>query len=56
MFRSTATIAILAGAAEATFRYGSCPEFQVMESFDVNRYVGRWYEIVRDQLTLFQLV
>lgn len=48
-------IAALASTAQATYRIGSCPSFQAMESFDVNRYVGRWYEIVRDSMTTFEL-
>ncbi|XP_003926237.1 apolipoprotein D [Saimiri boliviensis] len=39
-------LAGLFGAAEGqTFHLGKCPMPPVQENFDVNKYLGRWYEI-----------
>nr|XP_012304394.1 apolipoprotein D [Aotus nancymaae] len=39
-------LAGLFGAAEGqTFHLGKCPTPPVQENFDVNKYLGRWYEI-----------
>ena len=35
-------------AAEGRMSFGSCPEVKVMANFDKYRYVGKWYQIVRD--------
>ena len=49
--------AALALTASAAPRIGGCPrKYQPMESFDVERYAGVWYEIVRDKYTPFELV
>ena len=32
---------------------GSCPEVKVMANFDKYRYVGKWYEVVRDPTNPF---
>lgn len=37
--------ALLAGSTQAVFRFGKCPKYEAMETFEVERYVGRWYEI-----------
>lgn len=49
-------LALLSGTSYASIRFGSCPEFQAMEVFDVNRYTGRWYEIVRDAQTTYEVL
>eukprot|EP00347_Sterkiella_histriomuscorum_P022798 403337119 len=40
--------------AQAGFRMGACPDYQLMENFDATRYVGKWYEIYRDKDTTFE--
>ena len=49
--------AALALSASAAPRLGPCPrKYSPMETFDVDRYAGEWYEIVRDKYTPFELV
>ena len=46
---------LLAAGVQAGFRYGGCPDMTMsQETFDVDRYVGQWHEIVRDKLTWFE--
>ena len=47
---------VLAAVAQASFRMGGCPAFTQMEEFDINKYTGRWYEIVRDKYTPFEIL
>ncbi len=45
----------LALVASAAPRLGGCPkDYHPMATFDVNRYTGLWYEIVRDKYTIFE--
>ena len=51
MFRtilSTVTLCLL-GLTSAGFAQGGCPKVPLQENFDVNRYVGVWYEAARDK-------
>ena len=41
--------ALYVGLAEAATTPGSCPNVPVVEDFDKSRYLGRWYEIMKDQ-------
>lgn len=37
------------------FKWGGCPTYtRNMESFDITRYTGKWYEIAREKSTPFQ--
>ena len=55
MFKSFA-LTLFATAAQASFRMGGCPAVTTMgEDFDVSRYTGRWYEVVRDKYTIFEI-
>ena len=58
---SMSKIACIAAAltlcAQAAPRLTGCPkDYKPMESFDVERYMGTWYEIVRDKYTPFELL
>ena len=56
MNRITATAA-LALSASAAPRLGRCPkDYSPMETFDVNRYAGEWYEISRDKYFPFEIL
>ena len=48
----------MATLAIAGPRWGekTCPEFEPMTGVDLKRYAGRWYEIVRDRATPFELL
>ena len=49
-------VAGLALSAHAAPRLGGCPkDYKPMETFDLARYTGKWYEIVRDKYTPFEL-
>ena len=45
-----AGLALLMGAAEAATHYGTCADngAKPMQNFDLERYLGRWYEISTD--------
>ena len=53
MFKTSFAAVLFATAAEASLRMGSCPSYTRMETFDVERYMGKWYEISRDKLTIY---
>mmetsp|Transcript_75602 Transcript_75602/g.104585 ORF Transcript_75602/g.104585 Transcript_75602/m.104585 type:complete len:108 (-) Transcript_75602:12-335(-) len=56
MSKVVSVAAILALGAQAAFRFSACPDVKPMETFDVDRYTGQWYEIVRDKWTPFELM
>ena len=45
----------MAGNAEAAYRMTGCPSFTAMDTFEVQRYAGRWYEVARDAYIIFEL-
>ena len=55
MNKIAGVVALLSGNAYATLRFGGCPYIKPMTEFDMSRYMGRWYEIVRDQYIPFEL-
>lgn len=52
----SATVAVLAlvGQATAKISWGFCPTPALQSNFDVNQYLGTWYEQARDKSILFQ--
>ena len=44
----TSTLALLCSVS-ARFGYGACPKVTLQENFDASKYLGPWYEIVRDE-------
>ena len=42
------------GLSEATTYPRGCQETEVVQHFDQNAYLGRWYEIVRDKDTSYE--
>ena len=56
MFKNTIGVAsALALGVHAGPRWRCPTDYEPMDSFDVNRYAGKWYEIVRDKFTPFEL-
>ena len=57
MNKFAASLALIALTASAAPRLGQgCPkDYKPMASFDVDRYTGLWYEVVRDKYTIFEL-
>eukprot|EP00347_Sterkiella_histriomuscorum_P009704 403340199 len=43
----SATLALL-GVTSATYSLGACPKPQLQQDFDINRYLGAWFEQARD--------
>ena len=57
MSKVACVAAALAIGAEAAPRLTGCPkDYSPMENFDLERYTGTWYEIVRDKYTPFELL
>ena len=55
--KSAFSSAVLATAAQASFHMGGCPAFTDMGAeFDVTRYTGKWFEVVRDKFTTFEIL
>ena len=53
-----ALAAVLAVQAEAGYRFGSCPtkeEYQPLPELDIDQYEGRWYNIMKDKSSIFQI-
>ncbi len=50
---SAATLALF-GASNATLVKGKCEEVALQENFDASRYVGTWFEQVRDKGMFFE--
>ena len=42
------SVAAILGVASASRTYGRCPEFNPMNTFDMNRFFGKWYDIWTD--------
>ena len=56
MFRNTIAVSsLLALGAQAAPRFGCPQDYKPMESFDIDRYAGKWYEVMRDKYTPFEL-
>ena len=55
MNKIAGVIALLSGTTHAYLRFGACPNYEPISDFDTARYMGRWYEVVRDALTEYQL-
>ena len=55
MLRSSALLVVssLMTVTDAKWSFGSCPEYKMMANFDKYRYVGKWYQIVRDYSVWF---
>ena len=47
------TIAGLAGLGAAQFLFSYCPEVTLKQNFDVNKYLGTWYEMSRSKKNKF---
>ena len=57
MSKVACVAAALAIGAEAAPRLTGCPkDYSPMENFDLERYTGTWYEIVRDKYTPFEVL
>ena len=48
------TLCSLLGATQAATQARACQEPDVVQNFDINAYLGRWYEIVRDVDTTYE--
>lgn len=44
----------LIGSTTAKWSFGWCPEPELQVSFDVNQYLGTWYEYARDDGIIFE--
>lgn len=54
MFKATLlSLSSLMLTTDARVSFGSCPEVKVMSGFDQTRYIGKWYEQVRDYTNAF---
>ena len=52
-----ASVAALALTASAAPKLGGCDKsYQPMATFDIEKYAGTWYEIVRDKYTPFEIL
>ena len=57
MSKIAGVAAALAIGAEAAPRMYNCPtNYSPMPNFDMDRYMGQWYEIVRDKYIPFELL
>ena len=45
---------LLTAGVQASLAWGSCPKVASQETFEVERYGGLWYEIVRDKYMPFE--
>ena len=55
MMNSFATaLSFMAIGADAALRFGSCPDYSPMATFDKERYLGTWYDIQHDMIIYFQ--
>ena len=45
---------LMAEQVAGTISEGACPSRSTVKPFDVSRYTGKWYEIVRDSATPFE--
>ena len=57
MSKIACVAAALTLSVQAGPRLTGCPkDYEPMAIFDVERYMGTWYEIVRDKYTPFELL
>ena len=62
MFKATSTLmtfgvmslSLLNQMVQAGFSWGWCPEMNTKPAFDVNQYLGVWYEQMHDKAIVFQ--
>ena len=55
MFKVTLALGALISKAEAYTTFGAtCPTVTTVENFDTTRYLGTWYEIMRDKTQSFE--
>ena len=40
---------ILSSCANATFSFGRCPQVTLQSNFEISKYMGDWYELVRNK-------
>jgi apolipoprotein D and lipocalin family protein len=52
--QSLFTTIALAGAASAALQVRGCQNPKVVQNFDLNAFLGQWYEIVRDKDTSYE--
>ena len=50
----TSSLALIAVCARAGTLYDSCPDPQVMQNFDLDRYLGDWRDFAHDKDISFQ--
>ena len=54
--KSLAVVSALAlFGADARMSFGDCPKPNLQSNFDVNAYDGKWYEIKRDSVFMFEM-
>ena len=41
------------GAASAKWGFGACPKVEMMETIDMTKYAGHWFEIYRDTHNMY---
>ena len=46
----------MAAGVQAGYNWGGCPKVEPMQDFDLTKYQGQWYEIIRDELMVFSLL
>eukprot|EP00806_Schmidingerella_arcuata_P002961 Macronucleus_3681.p1 GENE.Macronucleus_3681~~Macronucleus_3681.p1 ORF type:complete len:209 (+),score=81.59 Macronucleus_3681:1-627(+) len=57
MSRIASIAATLVLSAEAGYRWSGCPaDYKPMEKLDMDRYAGKWYEIIRDKWYTFEFL
>ena len=49
-----AALSLMAIGADAALRFGSCPDYSPMATFDKERYLGTWYDVQHDFIIYFQ--
>merc|ERR1711998_9081 len=45
----------MAAAIQAKISIGSCGDVKMIENFDKTRYVGKWFELVRDRMNPYSI-
>ena len=56
MFKNTIGVASALALGVQAGPIWQCPtDYEPMDSIDVKRYAGKWFEIVRDKYTPFEL-
>ena len=50
----TSSLAFFAASVQAGTIYDSCPDFEVMQNFDLDRYLGEWRDFGHDKDISFQ--